>query len=317
MTFKTTIEHMRDRRGMYGYSPKLFFSYLMREIVLISPEEPKEIHIFNHQDSVILRLYGNDIKPNASDFILNRDWTVDEPNGEKIFPDNFHVWMICMLAWGKYFRFRNIHNGIATQILFKQSRFQKRCTFPTRQSDGWEIYFKLDPELPSNQSVKDFQQNNWLDTMLKCCSAFHPQYNLKHQGFLVSGSGQNVINTCFKHEKNLELGFFRSENFDCVIGYSPEGRGLQLSSFANGFATPWGGTHETYFSGLLRRICRKDFSEFKGITRKLCAVINYKEGMDTILFSSGAFLELGSKIKISPQSRINLENFIKECLVKI
>ena len=76
---------MRNRRGMYGYSPKLFFSYLMREIVLISPEEPKEIHIFNHQDSVILRLYGNDIKPNASDFILNRDWTVDEPNGEKIF----------------------------------------------------------------------------------------------------------------------------------------------------------------------------------------------------------------------------------------
>ena len=317
MIFKTTIEHMRYRRGMYGYSPELFFSYLMRDIVLTEPEQTKEIHVLNHKDSVILRLYGKDVKPNASDFILNRDWDRDKPNGEKVFPDDFHVWTVCMLAWGKYFRFRNIHNGIATQILFKQSRFQKQCTFPTKQPDGWEIYFKLDPELPSNQTVKDFRQNNWLDTMLKGCAVFHPQYHFKYQGTSVLNNEQNLLNACLKHEKISVLGVFRSEIFDCVIGYYPEGQGLQLSSFANGFATPRGGTHEIYFAGLLRRICRKDLAGAKGITRKLCAAINYKEGMDSIIFSCGAFLELGSKIKISTQNRINLENFIKDCLEKI
>ena len=321
MTFKPRpwIDHMRRRPGMYGYSPELFFSNLIREIVFTNPNQTEEIHVFNHQDSIILRLFGKDIEPNATDFLLSHDWTMGEPkpSGGCFFPDDFHLWTVCMLAWGKYFRFKSIRGGIATQILFKQSQFQKRCTFPTKQPDGWEFYFKLDPELPSNHPVKDFQQNNWLDTMLKCCSAFHPQYNFKHQGILVSGSGQNVIDACFKHEQNSVLGFFRSENFDCVIGYSPERRGLQLSSFANGFATPSGGSHEKYFTRLLRCVCRKDFAEFKGITRKLRAVINYKEGIDTIFFSRAACSELGSKIKISSQNRINLENFIKECLGKI
>lgn len=317
MTLKATIENLRHHRGMYGYSPELFFSYLMRDIVSTKPEQTKEIHVFHHQDSILLRLYGKEIKPNASDFLLNRDWTMDEPAGKKVFPDNFHLSTVCMLAWGKYFRFKNFRNGIASQILFKRSQFQKRRVFPTRQPDGWEIYFKLDPELPSNHFVKDFQQNHWLDTLLKCCSVFHPQYHFKHQGVSVSSNGEDLINAFFNHEKKSVLGVFRSENFDCIIGFSPKGRGLQLSSFANGFATPLGGTHQNCFTGLLRHICRKEFAEKKGITRKLCVIINYKEGMDTILFSNAAFLELGSEIKIPTQNRVKLENFIKDCLEKI
>ena len=310
MTFKTTIEHIRQRRNMYGYGPECFFTNLMREIVTGAPEQAKGIQIFNHRDSFLLRLIGKGITPDASDFILNRDWEKKEYDEEENFPSNFHLFVTYLLAWGKYFRLKSIRNGMATQILFKQAQFQKRCSFPTERPDSWEIYFKLDPELSSNHSIKDFS-GDWIKTLLTTSAVFYPQYCFEHNHCMVLKESLRFTYETFP-EMQEWLGILNSEKFDCIIGHCPNGNGLKISSFVNGFATPNGGSHEKYFTRLLKRVFWEEFPEKKCMLKKLCAVINYKEKMPNLTFCDAAFQELSSEINISRLEKRALKRFIKE-----
>ncbi len=312
------IEHMRLRPTMYGY-----LTYMIRDLLEIivhaNPQIPKNISIIHNRDSMMLRVFGQNVESDSREFISSKIWLTQEGLGDFVGTLSTGFYVFCLMAWGKHFRIRSFHNGVATQISFKQSQFQKESVFSTKQADGWEIYFKIDPALRGCQEIIDFEINSWLDRMIIRCAAFYPQYNFDLNHRHIPCDLQQFWEKFYRQEGDFLLGTFRSEKIDCIIGYRSDYRNkLEIYSFVNGFSTPRGGTHEKYFRGFLTRTCRKTFSSNKDLPHKLYAIINYKENFENIFFTYSTKDELGSAITLSAKNRTALKEFIiKNCLEKI
>ncbi|MBQ9788711.1 MAG: hypothetical protein IJW31_03835 [Lentisphaeria bacterium] len=304
MSYFSIIETIRKRPGFFGYFD-FNFNYLLRNLMIDMAEKPQKFNILYHQDSLLLRSYGKNIIPEGVEFLYN----INIFDKDFQLPDN-ESFLIC-LAWGKFFRLRTFNNGTAKEILCKQSLLQRQNTFPTNQADGWELYFKLDPEIRTAQ-IKNFTDYNWFSEIIYRYAAFYPQHSFKLMGQLIPGGLKHFTDKI--HYMTPLKKVFVSEKFDCVIGYCPCGTAFEITSYVYGCRTRYGGTHEKYFTNLVKRIRKKEFPERKYMLRRLEAIINYKPSKnEDYFFSRSHWSELGSEIDIPPEDHLALENFLKEC----